>query len=971
MDRSFALFPIVLRLFLLLITLCLVGPVSASETIHGLYGPVNVTRDLDGIAHVSAFNEHDMFFMQGWVHARDRLFQMDTNRRQASGTLAELLGAKALPGDVQIRTIGLRRSAERTWTALKKAASRGDQNAAGAVAALKAYSAGVNAYVDQLSKLPPEYGALGLTRFAPWSAVDSIVVGKLIAFGLSFDLGDIDNTIRLEAFTQVMGAQAGQALYFEDLYRSQPFSSASTVPDSGGSGPRSASRSVAQQSGVMSAKQQRRLAEAAKLGESYLHRAKHSPLLARIIRKDRTALGSNEWGVSGKVSRSGRPMIANDPHLALGEPSTFYPMQIHSPGYDAMGSGFAGTPFIIVGRNRDIAWGPTTNPMDVTDVFQDQVVPDADSPSGLAIQLPGGKRGEIVPVPETYRVNADVDNDGKPDGVVVPAPPGSVPESTLTVPARNNGAIISFDQNAMTALTVQYTGFSPTRELETFYIWNKARNLKDFRRGLSYFDFGSQNWSYADRRGNLAYFASGEMPVRTDLETLGHAAGLPPYFIRQGNLALHQWLPKSHDYPNQVLNYEILAPSEMPHVINPKNGWFVNANNDPVGTTLDNDPLDSFRSTGGVYYLSSSYAPGFRAGRITQGIRRLLARGDHRISFSEMQRLQADVGLLDAQFFAPRLVQAWHASQRGNADPMLAKAGADGRLREVIRLIRQWGKTAYQAKTGIPEGYDAEDVDGNPAGSLDPHEIRESRATAIYSMWRSMFIRRTIDNTLNGMGLGSYAPGSSQVVVDLRKLVEDGGQSASGVNFFNEGASDQATDVKVAMLKALSSALDRFDEADFRAAFQACDGDPSDYRWGCLHRIVFSSPLGEPFSVPTAFGAFPAPFASLPGIPTDGGFGTVDAASHSARADTVNGFMFASGPTNRLVVQVNRAGMRAESVWPGGTSAVPGDPFYVYPMLPRWLTNNADPLRFNAGSLAGAVYSSDWSWPAYLGWLGR
>ena len=947
-------------------------PAHAGQSIEGLYGPVNVTRDLDGIAHVAALNEHDMFFMQGWIHAEDRLFQMDTNRRQASGTLAELLGRQALPGDVQMRTIGLRRSAERTWLALKNAATRGDQNAAGAVRALNAYTEGVNAYVSQLSQLPPEYGALGLSQFEPWSPVDSIVVGKLIAFGLSFDLGDIDNTLRLEAFTQALGSQAGQALFFGDLFRSQPFDLASTVPDSGGNGPlvRSHHPSGENIGEGHLGRRYTRLAEAARLGRQYLDKAAASPILARIIKRDRTALGSNEWGISGKISRSGAPMIANDPHLSLGEPSTFYPMQLRAPGFDVMGNGFAGAPFVIVGHNRKIAWGPTTNPMDVTDVFQDKVVADDQSPSGLAIQLPGDKLGEILPVPETYRINADTNGDGKPDGILATVPPSaSIPAATLTVPARNNGVIISYDPSAGSALTIQYTGFSPTRELETFYIWDKARNLQDFRLGLSYFDFGSQNWSFADRKGNLAYFASGEMPIRTDLETLGHAAGLPPYFIRQGDLALHQWLPKIHSYPNQVLNYEILAPSEMPQVINPRNGWFVNANNDPVGTTLDNDPLNSFRDTGGVYYLSNSYAPGFRAGRITQGIRRLLARGDHRISFAEMQRLQSDVGLFDAQFFAPRIIAAYEASRQAGADPVLAAAGTDHRLAAVIDRLRQWGQADYQAKTGIPQGYDAEDVNGDPGGSYNPREVMESRATAIYSMWRSQFIRQTVDRTLGDQGLSQYLPGSDQVLVDLRKLVEDGGQSASGLNFFDDGASDQATNVQVAMLRALTAALDRFANSDFQTAFSACDGDATDYRWGCLHRIVFASPLGEPFSIPSGFGQFPAPFATLPGIPTDGGLGTVDAASHNARADSVNGFMFSSGPTNRLVMKVQPGGIEAVSIWPGGTSAVPGNPFYIDPMLPRWLTNDADPLRFSAADLIGHSYSSDWSWPDYMGWL--
>ncbi len=152
------------------------------------------------------------------------------------------------------------------------------------------------------------------------------------------------------------------------------------------------------------------------------------------------------------------------------------------------------------------------------------------------------------------------------------------------------------------------------------------------------------------------------------------------------------------------------------------------------------------------------------------------------------------------------------------------------------------------------------------------------------------------------------------------------------------------------MLLSLSDALNRLAGAEFADAF-GNSTDIDDYRWGKLHRIVFDSPLGGPFNVPPAFGLFPNPLPELPGVPTDGGFGVVDASSHSARGAGVNGFRFGSGPTNRWVSDVGRSGPKSQSVWPGGTSAIPGDEFYVFPMLPRWLTNDANPIRFKSGEL--------------------
>src|SRR3954467_10346791 len=164
---------------------------GAPQPIAGLREAARVTIDTEGISHVRAHNDHDLYFMQGWVHAGDRLFQMDYNRRLASGTVAELLGSPALPTDVQLRTLGLRRSAERSYAAASPFFR----------AALEAYAEGVNARLDILKAgpLPPEYGALHLTKVAEWTPVDSIVIAKLLAFSLAFEL-DIDRTVALKSY---------------------------------------------------------------------------------------------------------------------------------------------------------------------------------------------------------------------------------------------------------------------------------------------------------------------------------------------------------------------------------------------------------------------------------------------------------------------------------------------------------------------------------------------------------------------------------------------------------------------------------------------------------------------------------------------------------------------------------------------------------------------------------------------------
>jgi penicillin amidase len=907
--------------------------------IPDLKSSAKIIRDTWGLAHVQARNEHDLYFLQGYVHAHDRLFQMDVSRCTASGTLATLLGEGALASDIQLRTLGLRRAAERSLPAYSRRVLK----------ALQAYTDGVNYFVfESGTPLPPEYGAVGFdvsdpaSAFPRWEMIDSLAVGKLLTFGLSFGLDDIDHSIALQTFTTVFGQDAGTALFFEDLYRTQPFDPASTIPDSGGSGP------VMPPYGKHHKNWSGHNDKAAEMARHYRDKAMQVPLLKKLMRSDPSSRGSNEWGVTGAISDSGLPIMANDSHLSLDMPTTFYPMHLRAGWTDVIGNGFAGVPFVVIGHNRNITWGATVNPMDVTDVYLDQLVPNADSPLGIGI-LFEGQSSPIIPIPEEYFVNADIDLDGVPDGVVVPVPPNpAIPAASLTVPIRNFGAIVEFDQAGGTALTVQYTGFGPTTELETFYLWNIARNLHAFRRGLEKFDVGSQNWAYADRKGNLGYFTSAEMPLREDLQS-NTVAGLPPYFIRDGAGGNNEWVPVQNPLPGQSLPYEILPPAEMPHLVNPKNGWFINANNDPVGTSLDNDPLNQLRPGGGLYYLNPGYASGFRAGRITRRLKAALA-ADGSISYEDMQSIQADVGLLDAEFFVPHILQALADGQKDGADATLAALAEDPGIQEAAARMEKWGHYDFTSPTGIPEGYDAADEDGvlSPPTS---EEIANSVATSIYSVWRSSFIMATIDATLDGIGIGSTRPGSSQALTALQILVRNGGVSASGVDFFTAGGTgDPALDTQIVMLKSLADSLDRLAGDEFAAAF-GNSGDQGDYHWGKLHRIVFDSPLGGQFSVPPAFGAFPEPLPGLPGIPTDGGFGVADASSHNARASGVNGFMFGSGPTNRLVVEMGRWGARqAESVWPGGTVAVPVNEFYVN-QLPLWLTNDTIPLWTRSGDV--------------------
>lgn len=900
--------------------------------------PLNIVtlhRDVDGIVHIYANTERDLVYAQGWAHARDRFFQMDALRRQASGTLGELLGESVIGDDVLLRTLGLRRAAERSLTVLS----------AESLAVLGYYAEGVNAFVAQ-SGLPAEYAALEITAVPDWTPLDSVTIAKLLAFGLSFDL-DTDLTSALVNY-QAAGADQGfdgSALFFEDLYRSAPFDSASTVPDASVTPGRPTARNSWRDYDSSYLRPQA-VADA----QAFFDRLAQVPVIGEAIKLREGIIGSNEWGVAGSRTISGRPIMANDPHLSLDTPATFYQNRLFcaQAGYDVMGSSFTGVPLVVLGQNRNVTWGATTNPMDVTDAFQETLAAAPGSDFGLGT-VTNGVVEPLELLVLQFRVNRPddgVDNNLDVVGGL------DIPPFALIVPRRNNGPIVSLDIGALSAVSLQYTGFGATREIDAFRLWNKAQDLDDFIEGLQYFDFGSQNWAYADIDGNLAYFTSGELPLREDLqaETVN---GLPPFFIRNGTGG-NEWLATNNPEPGQASPTAVLPFAEMPQVINPSSGWFVNANNDPIGNTLDNNPLNELRPGGGIFYMNPGYAPGMRAGRITQALTARLDGG--KVSPEMLAQIQSSVRLLDAEVFTPYLLAAFQAAQAVDAQPDLAALASDIRTAEALARLANWD---YEFPTGVMEGYDASDVNGvrSPPSQA---EIDDSIAATLYSVWRGRVINNIIDAPLQTRGL--QGPGSAQAMTALRNLLDNfaanDGVGASGIDFFAVPGIAEADDRRdFLLLSSMVNALDLLASNDFFEAFNGST-EQSDYRWGRLHRLVMDHPLGGTYNLPSAGGALEPSFADLAGFAVDGGYGAVDASSHSVRAANSSAFMFSSGPVRRYVGQPGTApgSIVGRTILPGGSSGVLGSPWYAN-LTERWLTNESYPMRQNKGELKSAIVS--------------
>ncbi|MEO8669720.1 MAG: penicillin acylase family protein [Tahibacter sp.] len=914
-----------------------------------LRGPASIAYDSEGVPLIKATNDYDIAFLQGYAHARDRFFQMDLSRRAASGSLAELVGQSVLADDVEARTIGLRRAAWLTWNALSDD-SRGW---------LKAYADGVN-YWLRSAPLPSDYQALELSRAEPWLPVDSIVIGKALAFQLSFDL-DIDPTIAFGAYQQAAAAAHidAAALYFGDTHRIAPADSRVTVPGFAPAGANGAVAALHSPGDVQTLIGQAADAiapidaETLALARDYRARIANNPLIGATLQRHEAQIGSNEWVVAGAHTASGKPILSNDPHLSLGLPSVFteqHIVQTGSGAFNAAGVTVAGAPGIIQGCNDRVCWGTTTNSLDVTDVFKETFRVNN---YGLPYAIVHDGQDEPVDwVFQNFYVNQV--GDGQTDNLKrdnsIGYTSGAV---TVIVPRRNNGPVVSITGNA--GLSVAYVGSGPTFELESFRRINRAQNLAEFQTALSYFDVGSQNFAYADVDGNIAYFTTGEAPIRTDLQTQNApGGGVPPWFIRDGSGTLkHDWLPVAHPQPNQALKYEILPASEMPHVINPSAGYFANANNDPIGFSLDNNALNQVRPGGGIYYLDVGGASAYRVGRIDRELQKFIA-ADHLITTSDMKALQANNKLLDAELTLPYLVTAFKRGEQTGSWAPLAAFAADPKLQDAIGRLESWD---FSTPTGIPQGYDPGD-DASALPTPTQAQINASVAATLFASWRSFAVRATIDATLGRVGLSNYLPGSRDAQAAFKFLLDNfetlGGKGLSGLSFFVATGAPTAADARdYVLLKAFKDSVDRLGSADFTAAFGGST-NLDDYRWGKLHRITFAHPLGGPFNLP---GSNPYGFsdlaANLPGLARSGGFEAVDASSHDVRANGVNSFRFGSGPARRFVGEMSTT-IAASEIIPGGQSGVLGSPYYAS-QLGRWLTNAYHPLLIDVSAATTAA----------------
>jgi len=504
---------------------------------------VTVTRDEKGVPHIFAKTDADLYRAQGYVQAQDRLFQMDLARRQASGRLSEIIGEATINTDKHFRTFSLRDAAEKSLAAYDDESKQ----------VLEWYAEGVNAFIAQAKEsntLSYEFALLGYEP-EEWTVVDSLTIGKYMAY----DLGGNWNTLAFRHWAlQNFDEEKAKELFIK-------------YPENA--------------SAIIEANIQNPVAVAGQFSAEMLPNEFN---------------GSNNWVVSGDKTKSGTPILADDPHLGLSTPSIWYQMHLQSPQQNVSGVIFAGIPGIILGHNDEIAWGVTNVGPDVQDLYIE--IPNPDNPTQFRYD---GKWEQAEVRDESIKVK---------DGETV----------DFEVVVTRHGPImtdLAFKDTEPTAqFSMQWTALQPTAELRAVLGFNKAKTWSDFEKALEDFKAPAQNFVFASKDGTIAYKANGQIPIRKQGE---------------GQLPVPG---DSSDY-----GWEGFIPwDELPTQVNPKEGFIATANNQVIGEDYP-------------YHITDFWAQPYRFERIKE-----VLEANDAITVEDMMALQMDQHNLYAREFLPDLL---------------------------------------------------------------------------------------------------------------------------------------------------------------------------------------------------------------------------------------------------------------------------------------------------------------------------
>ena len=531
--------------------------------------PVRIERDSWGIPHISAEDDLDLFFGYGFAMAQDRLFQLDYLQRKGQGRLAEILGPEGTESDRLVRTVGLPDIATAEERRLPDEVAQ----------RLQAFSDGINAWMERTAASPPiEFDLLDYAP-EPWSPAASLAIQVEFQWYLTGRFPVI-----------VIPELAKRRLPGSALYRAflQGESDEESILHAGDYTPRPGKPAADPPAGPSG-------------GDPF------------------EGEGSNNWAIAGSRTRSGKPLLASDPHIAFAAVSCWYGVHLRSPSLSVAGTGYAGVPAVMIGRNRQVAWGVTNNICSQRDLYQEKTDPGH---PGCFLHdgnwEPARERTEEIQVKGSPSLTLTVRHSRN----------GPIVDSVLPQLARDTGPV-----------SLRWLGAEGSGWLPALQRMNGAGSADEFRQALRGWIMPTWNLVFADVEGNIGQQSTGRIPIRRIWER-GYRPGWDP---------AHQW--------------DGLIPFEgMPALKNPERGWIATANNRPAP---DDYP----------YPLSGTWSSGHRARRVRQ---RIEGRTD--LSREDLVGIQHDVLSLRARECLPHLLQILDEQGPENEEALEELRGWDGRM---------------------------------------------------------------------------------------------------------------------------------------------------------------------------------------------------------------------------------------------------------------------------------------------------
>lgn len=534
-------------------------------TVNGTKSPVTVIIDDLAIPHVFAQNDHDLYFVQGYLTARDRLWQMEFQTHAAAGRVSEIVGDKALELDRFNRHLGMGYGAEQTLKGMQADPTTRD--------ALDAYTAGVNAWIKQLTpaRYPIEYKLLGYEP-EPWTPLKCALLLKQMSSTLAGGADDLLMTNILRKYGTAVTAN----LFPDYPTREDPIIPPGTkwefkplpIP----SPPKDSALS-----GLI---------------------ALSAPGFGTSPNRADPAIGSNNWAVGPQKSATNYPILANDPHLTLSLPSIWYQIQLVSPTVNVYGASLPGAPNVIIGFNKDVAWGVTNVGADVLDFY--------------AIRFQDASRQKYWHDNQWKAVRQRIERirvKGKADVID-------------TVYYTHHGPLVyktgekPFRASIPTGYAARWIAHEPSNEMRCFYYLNRAKNFTDYRKALAYYVAPAQNFIFADNKKDIAISPNGRFPLKWKDQGK---------FLLDGTNPANDW-------------HGFIPPDQNPIVKNPPRGFVSSANQ------FSTDPTYP-------YYINWQFAPYERGRRINQ---RLTAM--QQATTDSLRQLQNDTYNLRAADALPTLL---------------------------------------------------------------------------------------------------------------------------------------------------------------------------------------------------------------------------------------------------------------------------------------------------------------------------